>query len=240
MSTPGTNHMAQAKALGGMVLATLRREGVAGVAKRCASQFQQLWSDKPLTSAFDQEYGTDTDGIVPLWKLGIASANYVDGVHYQPSDPQLVREALERLPVRLSDFVFVDIGSGKGRVLLIAAAYPFKYVLGIEFSPELHAIANENLLKLKARRRCSEVRSVCADVVDYSLPAEKLALFLYNPFGADVMARFLKNLKGDLAARDRQIYLIYLFPTQRALVEQSGLFERLDLAGPIYRHLPPK
>jgi predicted RNA methylase len=40
---------------------------------------------------------------------------------------------------------FVDIGSGKGRALIIAAEYAFKRIIGVEYSPSLATICRRNL-----------------------------------------------------------------------------------------------
>jgi hypothetical protein len=41
------------------------------------------------------------------------------------------------LPKDLSDFTFVDIGSGKGSILFYACRYDFRRVLGVEFAENL-------------------------------------------------------------------------------------------------------
>jgi hypothetical protein len=40
---------------------------------------------------------------------------------YQPTDPAEFREMMKALPIDFREFTFVDIGSGKGRTLLMAA-----------------------------------------------------------------------------------------------------------------------
>src|SRR5689334_23652607 len=59
---------------------------------------------------------------------------------YQTTDPVIFTEAMGVLNARtdLTLFTFVDIGSGKGRVLLMAAEYPFPHIIGVELLPELH------------------------------------------------------------------------------------------------------
>ena len=51
------------------------------------------------------------------------------------------------------DKVFIDIGSGKGRVLLIAAEFGIKEVRGIEFSPVLCEIAKKNISIYKEKTK---------------------------------------------------------------------------------------
>ena len=47
-------------------------------------------------------------------------------------------------------FTFVDLGSGKGRTLLMASDYPFRRIIGVELLPSLHQIAQENLRQYKS------------------------------------------------------------------------------------------
>ncbi len=52
---------------------------------------------------------------------------------------------------------FVDIGSGKGRVLIAAAEHPFLQVAGVEYSKELHEAALNNIRSAK-RIKCRTLR----------------------------------------------------------------------------------
>ena len=71
-----------------------------------------------------------------------AAARYA--VRYDPSNPEVVRGLISKLQIDYSRFSFIDFGSGKGRVLLVAAGFPFKEVIGVEFSRELHEVALKN------------------------------------------------------------------------------------------------
>ena len=55
-----------------------------------------------------------------------------------------------KLDVDHREFSFVDYGSGKGRVLMLAAAYPFRRILGVEFSESLDRVARDNIATLGA------------------------------------------------------------------------------------------
>jgi hypothetical protein len=106
----------------------------------------------PVTStadAFDLARQVDTAVVVELAYLDIPSPNALHGNRYQASPTVEVTELLARLPTH-DNFTFIDIGSGKGRVLLLAAEFPFRKIVGVEFSPELHATAQRNLTRLRA------------------------------------------------------------------------------------------
>jgi methylase of polypeptide subunit release factors len=66
------------------------------------------------------------------------------------SDPDELANAVASLDVEHKDFTFIDLGSGKGRALVLALSYPFRRVVGVEFALELHRVAEANLISLAA------------------------------------------------------------------------------------------
>lgn len=229
----------QTKALTLVVWHKLRRDGMRSFLRRGTEKLRAWRARGQTRSAFDQEFGTDTDGIVPLWKLKIESPYREQGVRYQASSPDFIRAAIENLPIQPEEFVYVDIGSGKGRTLLVASEYPFRRIIGVEFSPELNAVAAENIRKFgSSRRTCDNVSSVCADAANWDFPAEKTMFFLYNPFGEDVLRRVLANLKASLTRNDREIYIVYNHPILAHLLDGSDFLQRIDapIEAAVYRH----
>jgi predicted RNA methylase len=176
-------------------------------------------------SEFDQMYGTDTESIREVGSLDIDSETSKHAVRYQPSPFDLARTIIHELPVAHHDFTFIDFGSGKGRVLLIAAELPFSAVLGIEFSSELCDIANSNIKKSDASKNADKVESIHADVTDYPLPDTPLVCYFYNPFGATIMQSVVNELAASYNAKKRDIYVIYVHPEHRTIFDESGLWD---------------
>ena len=138
---------------------------------------------------FDQEHGTDTSGnrnIASLDVIELPEAQYA--VHYEPSSAEVVRRALRKLSISAAEFTFVDFGSGKGRVLLVAASFPFKEVIGIEFLRELHEVALSNIARLPPDlSRAGKVSSIHCEASAFELPDSNLVCYFHNPFGPPVM-----------------------------------------------------
>jgi predicted RNA methylase len=173
--------------------------------------------------AFDRRYGVETGGIVPLGGLGITSEHRRYGVDYVGVDPEELEAALALVPARPKDLTFVDLGSGKGRAVLLASAHPFQRVIGVEFAPELHAIAESNLDRAGALPRAArKVELHCMDAAAYELPKEPLLLFLYNPFGEAVMRVVAHRLRESLRRAPRPAYVLYVNPFQLAAWEAEG------------------
>jgi SAM-dependent methyltransferase len=161
----------------------------------------------PVQDDFDIRYGTDTGGFVNLWKYRIESPNAKYGVSYGSSSEQHIEVLLSPLPRTAS---FVDLGCGKGRPLLVAAAMGFKTVIGVEFVRELVEIAKENLRKTR-----TNAMVVCADAACYEFPAGPLVVYLYDPFNATVVSSVAQKLR----LRKGELWVVYVNP------EHGGLFE---------------
>lgn len=162
---------------------------------------------------FDWDYRVDTTSATVGWRerfLGLLHSPY------QPSDPALFHEMMSKLQIDFPQFVFIDIGSGKGRALLMAADYPFQRVIGIELLPELHHIAQKNIAKYKSQsQKCFAIESLCADARDLIFPSEPLVLYLFNPLPKTGLVSLLSNLERSLREQPRPVLVLY----QNALLE---------------------
>jgi hypothetical protein len=178
---------------------------------------------------FDQRFAVETNGIIKLSELDIQFAwkDEDTRLKYQATNPVLFQIIMRSLPIKTNEYVFVDIGSGKGRVLILASTYKFKKIIGIEFAHELHAVAEANVRRHMARLgRIGEVECILADAAQWQPPEEKLVIYLFNPFGADVMERVLANVERSLVERPRDLHLIYIHPIHGHLLLRSELLHR--------------
>ena len=181
-------------------------------------QTRRIDPSRPAPSGFDQEHGVETDGDLDGWTylsdLEIPSSNWIHGNNYAPIEPARFHAILAGLQLKFEDFVFVDFGSGKGRALLMASEFPFKRIVGIEFSPELHSVALANLVKDRGiNRRCDSVESLCMDFLEFPLPPESSAFFFFDPCDESVLAKILTKISQSLWANPRELYVIYVAPT---------------------------
>src|SRR6266481_1386664 len=180
--------------------------------------------------AFDSKYGTDTASfrdIRDLDAISLPAALFAG--RYEPSSAELVRSALDRLQIDPERFTFIDFGSGKGRALLVAAGFPFKEVVGIEFSRELHEIALQNIARIPpALTRADTIRSIHSDVTAFEPPKSDLVCYFYNPFGPPVMAAVAARLAAHHANYGYRIIIIYVDPRHRQTFEQTQKFGVLD------------
>jgi tRNA G46 methylase TrmB len=101
--------------------------------------------DSQVFRSFDELYGTDTAGSISVENLQIRSVNRKHGNPYEPMPTRTFEKLLKNVKVQHNDYVFLDLGSGKGRTLLLASNYPFKRVIGVEYALDLHMAALKNI-----------------------------------------------------------------------------------------------
>lgn len=159
---------------------------------------------------YDWDYRVDTTAATVGWRdrlLGLLHSPY------QPTDPTLFHELLSKLEIDFREFVFVDIGSGKGRVLMMAADYPFRRVIGVELLPALHGIAQENIRNYKsASQQCFAIEALCGAAREFRFPPEPLVVYLFNPLPEAGLRELLGNLECSLQQTPRPVYVIYHNP----------------------------
>jgi hypothetical protein len=145
-------------------------------------------------------------------------------VSIQPS--AVSQEAVAQ--VGLQNFTFIDLGSGKGRVLLMASAFPFKRIIGVEFMPELHRAAQKNISGLASdRQQCRPIESICMDARDFQFPDGPLVVYLFNPFSESTFALILENLRRSIEGSARPVYIAYRFTEFGSLLAQADWLERI-------------
>jgi predicted RNA methylase len=164
---------------------------------------------------FDLKYGVDTGGITDLSVFSIKHPTWVWGTRYGPSSEAFVVGVLRTLKLDYRSFAFVDYGSGKGAVLLYASNFPFREIIGVEFSSELHDIASTNLQHFSrvATLASSQIRSVCADATTFDVPLVPLVLYFLAPFGPPVLRAVLARIESSFRLAPREVYIIFGYPS---------------------------
>jgi predicted RNA methylase len=183
----------------------------------------------PHGRSFDAALGIDTTSIREVGTLEIDSPNVRHAVRYQATSVDLVRKILAESGIRYEDCVFIDFGCGKGRVMLLAAEFPFRRILGVEFSPELYEIARRNIAACASQfRGCRNVDAILADAGRFVPPDDPLVCYFYNPFGETVMRNVVENLEQSRRKVSRPIWIVYVDPMHRNVFEDRGWIQRKE------------
>lgn len=175
---------------------------------------------------FDFEHDVDTTWATVTLRTRIRE--WLSGGQYQPSEPALFRAIIEALPVAPGGFTFIDLGSGKGRTLLMASSYSFHRIIGMELLDELNTIAVQNISRYRSdAQRCFAIESHSGDARYFDFPAEPTILYLFNPFPRHIWREVLANLHDSLVTASRSVYVVYHNPVHEDIPNsQSWLHQR--------------
>jgi SAM-dependent methyltransferase len=174
---------------------------------------------------YDWEHKVDT-----TWsnlRLGTRVREIFAGRQYQPIEADLFRDVIGGLEVDYSQFTFIDLGSGKGRALLLATEFPFRCIIGVELLPELHAIAHQNVGKYQQGSQRSRVELFCGDARQFCFPPEALVVFLFDPFPEHVLQEVIDNLEQSLSEQPRPALVVYLNPISEHVLSNTDWLQRL-------------
>ena len=189
--------------------------------RKLLAMIRALGSSKDL-HPFDLKYGTETSGVIESWSLDLPQKMIAHAARYQTAIVEVYLEILNSLPITHQEFVFIDLGSGKGRALLLASCFPFKQIIGVELSPRLHEIACENIRRYRdGSQRCHKILSICEDATEYEIPKENVVFYMFNPFDDEVMSSMILNIERSLRSFPRRMYIMYLKPVCRHLFDRT-------------------
>ncbi len=181
--------------------------------------------DTAADDDFDRRFGVDTGGVIPQADLDVDDPNWVHGSAYVATSPIDFAEVLAPFGFDPAKTRFVDLGCGKGRVLMMAAALPFAQVLGVEYSPALSAIARRNLERYRGPHRAEAVEVVTADASEFAYPDGDLVVFMYHPFDEVVMQRVIDALRRRQLTSPHRLLVLYFKPVHAALWQATDFVE---------------
>ena len=191
-------------------------KGPLGIWQTACSMLEDYW--------FEKRYGLVMLGDIEAEHFVIDSQNNTLSAGYGPTRKRHFRKLMAHLSLPLGS-VFVDIGCGAGKILLVATEYPFKRIVGIELSPWLCNLARANLQVYQQRFVIvPDVEVLTLDITDYELQPDENVFYMCDPFRGSVMKNFLVNLSMSLEKHPRTIWLLYNNPAEHDLIMAHGLF----------------
>ncbi len=186
---------------------------------------------------FDRAHGTDTSGLLPGREIaagtGLAARELTAYYAVAPSILHAVinlwlHEGTPAQPIEHT--VFLDVGAGKGRSMLLASRHPFLRVEGVELSPALAAIAAQNIALWQndpQAHALAPLRLHLGDATRHPLPPEPTLAYLFHPFEAKLLRRFLRHVEASLRAHPRPFDLVYVNAELDSLLDHQSSLQRL-------------
>jgi len=198
----------------------------------CDPLYRANQRDRKRGSRFDNQFGLETQGPVLIKELKIPPEISRRCFHYLPTPLTLSRQILDNLTINHEEFIFIDIGSGKGRMLLLASHYPFKKIIGIEVDRSLTESARKNIdrYRIKARKeqKCVDINLNCVEASEYSFPKENMVVFLFCPFDSHVLSQALFNMERALLQTSLKLIIIYVNPVFKKSLEDAGFLKLVE------------
>ena len=175
---------------------------------------------------FDIAHGTETSGSVTAAECAPDAAMAAQVIPYGGSQPSITRAGIASLPEH-DRYVFVDIGCGKGRPLIVASEFPFRRVIGVEISAALADIARRNAAVIASRdpgRTPIEIHVGDATAV---LPtSDRVVYFMYHPFRRVLVSTLVDNIERQLEQGLRHAFVVYYNPVHGDVLDGSAHFSR--------------
>jgi len=154
----------------------------------------------------DLRAGTQTGGLVPIETL---IADWQGSHDYYPTAARTFRKLMSFVAPDPNRDSFVDIGSGKGRVVFLAARYPFRRIYGYEISRDLIREARVNLDRCRRHLSCQDIEFVPGDAGRHDFPTDATVFYLYNPCHGEQLERIVEAIRASVLHRPRPITVLF-------------------------------
>jgi SAM-dependent methyltransferase len=159
-----------------------------------------------LTDTFYENYfNVNTRDIVSLKDLGVDDCNSLE---YCPIHYRHTMNALSMIPLSINERTLLDYGCGKGRVLTIAAAQPYKKIIGVEIS-ELITMATSNIENMKHKKAHDVVLQQC-DAQEFCVPDDVNVIYFFNPFRGGILEKVVENIRSSHQETPRKMWIAFV------------------------------
>ena len=168
------------------------------------------------------KYGTNTFIPVELKDLTITNGDRKKASRYEAVSFYMLEKLLSAFQKVSGLTSIIDLGSGKGRVLIVAPHFGFTDITGIDFAKELCEQAIANMKEKEKQFPEIKWKVINENVENYDIGNQDSVFFMFNPFTEDVLKRFLEKLDNSCHEFPRSIYFLYASPQYQQLLLDNG------------------
>jgi precorrin-6B methylase 2 len=197
--------------------------------KRNATTFKLLlWSyvlrPKIEDDSFDKRNSTDTKNYISHQELKMSDSEAQShATQYSTVPERFLRYLISHVGINYQEYDFVDIGCGKGRVLLVASSFPFRSISGIELSRPALEIAGKNIRTYRsADQKCFNIHIRKVDARYFEPDITNTVYYFFEPFDTVILTAVLAKLSSKLRGHGKMIYVICIWHDLASVVK---LFE---------------
>lgn len=218
-----------------ILLRRISRHGMLGMVRLVPINIRAVWralqprniAARRRDRAFDRELGIDTAGTLSKGTLEAEWDKLRGATGHESVQPEIFDEMIGCLPGDLSSLRFIDLGSGKGRALVLAAQRGFAEVIGVELSPKLHSIAEKNLARIRDSL-LTNVRTLNLDAREFVFPVLPSVIYLFNPFGEKILREVVGNIERIHCDSHIPVFLLYHWPMHEDVLRERGAWREFS------------
>ena len=185
-----------------------------------AGGMRRLWHEISESYLFDVVNNTDTHTRVPIQNYSSSTDKIDSAYQYMPAFTSLILSSIKKI-INIDNSVlnseFIDIGSGKGKALIIANKLGFINGTGYEINSDLCEIGNKNLQLVKA----SKFKILNQNAVNPKIIPDFRVCYFYNPFNKQMTKKFIKIIEGKKSKNKK--FLIYINPLYSYLLKENWI-----------------
>lgn len=177
----------------------------------------------------ERKYDIRTSVLDDLQHLAVKGDNRSEAEIYQGAGYYLLETIFIQLRKLHAPYDIIDVGCGKGRVMVVAAHYGFNKITGIDFAQALCREAENNCSIITNRFPQTEWRVIHANAADFKFRKSDRVFFFFNPFKEPVMTQVIKNILQSLNEYPRKIFVVYMNPQHKILFTRAGFKEVFNI-----------
>ncbi len=188
------------------------------------------WNWNPVLAIFmiryeirgEKKYGIHTTGFDQLKRLPKQGIDTTHSTIYMPANYYILEKLMEEIQHYPHNKSFLDIGCGKGRPMAVAAHFGFKKIMGVDIYPKFCEEARANLADVQQKFSDVEFRVILKNARHFSIPADSMVIFLFNPFTEVIVAEVAQHILESQVEHPRTIWIIYMNPMHENIFLEQG------------------
>jgi SAM-dependent methyltransferase len=169
----------------------------------------------------EKKYGIQTTGADELKHLAKRGIDIAHATIYMPASYDLLEKIFDNLNGTNPEHL-LDLGSGKGRIMAVAATHGIRKLTGLDISKKLCDAARNNMQKITARIPGLKYKIYNNDAFYFQIPDDVDCIIMFNPFDGVIMSGVILNINESLERKPRPLKIIYINPQEKQLFTEDN------------------
>ena len=182
---------------------------------------------------FDIFYNVDTFPHMDqkfLIKKGLKKSNLNESARYDESSFLSVKKLFSSINIKEND-ILLEVGCGKGIVMMAALHHNFSEIRGFDHSKYLCNISKKNLDIYSSKINSKKSYNIFTkSALDFKFKGDETVLYFYNPFNEKISFQFLKALKDSLKKSSRKVKIISRAWNCENIINEYFEYEKIDFS----------